>query len=353
MNARAWPALSALSASAAIVATSLFAQERTTIGGQPQVNFPAPPITAAQDETARTKALDGYLSGLATEDRFAGVVLLAREGVVVFERAYGLADRAHNVANSTVTRFNLASVNKQFTIAALDLLMADGKLKAGDTVGALLPDYPNPQGRKATVEQLLGHRGGISDFFGDDFAAASPGRFRSNADYFNFVAPRPVYFEPGAQQRYCNGCYIVLGEIVSKLAGMPYERFVAEKIFAPRGMKSSGWLQSDEPAANVAMGYTRRLPGREGTLAANLLLRGASGSAAGGGYSTARDLFAFFKDGPTGKAESGPVAIGIGGGAPGSNALVESQGGWMAIVLSNLDPPSASVGVAILRALQR
>lgn len=328
------------------------AQERRVIGGGPgQSPYPPPPISSSQSPAELSAALDRYLAKFAAEDTFSGVVLLAKDGVPVFEKAYGLAERTHAVPNTTATRFNLSSVNKQFTIAAIDLLVKDGKLKRDDTVGALLPEYPNAQARTATVEQLLGHRGGIADFFGTDFDAAPKRRFRSNADYFAFVAPRPLDFPPGTSERYCNGCYVVLGEIIARVSGMPYERFVAERIFAPRGMTRSGWFDSDEIVPQVAMGYTKRLPGAEGVLHANVFSRGAAGSAAGGGYSTAADLLAFFKAGATGSGGGEGDAIGIAGGSPGSAALVEMRGPWTAIVLSNLDPPSAAVGAAIVRQL--
>lgn len=315
--------------------------------GQPQATFPPPAISATQAPGEMEAALDAYLSALTAEDRFSGVVLLARDGRPVFHKAYGFADRGHRVPNTVDTRFNLSSINKLFTIAAVEQLREAGRLKGSDTVGALLPDYPNEQGRRATVDQLLGHRGGISDFFGPDFDAASPARFRSNADYFAFVAPRPLDFEPGTSQRYCNGCYIVLGEIVAKLSGMPFERYVQEKVFAPRGMTRTGWLQADGINDAVALGYTRGRPPADGPLRANLYSRGAAGSAAGGAFATAADLLAFVK----GEASDG-TARAVSGGSPGSNALVEGRGPWTIVVLTNLDPPAASVGVAILRQLK-
>ena len=323
-------------------------QERVTLGGPPQVAFPPPPISATQSPGAMEVSLDGYLTALAAEDRFAGVVLLANEGKTIFHKAYGLADRANQLPITLDTRFNLSSVNKMFTMAAVAGLKAKGRLKGSDTVGALLPDYPNAQAHQATVDQLLNHRGGISDFFGSDFDAASPARFRSNADYFAFVAPRPLYFEPGTQRRYCNGCYIVLGEIIARVTGMPYERYMQEAIFAPRGMTRTGWIQADDIVDGIAMGYTRRGRPDDGKLRANLYTRGAAGSAAGGAFSTTGDLLAFV----THEAKAaGREANAISGGSPGSNALVESNGPWMVIVLSNVDPPAASVGVAILRQL--
>lgn len=332
--------------------TTPHAQERPAVGNRPQPSFPPPPISAAQSDPELIRALDGYLDRLSKEDRFSGVVLVAKDGQPIFEKAYGLADRARRVPNTVATRFNIASIGKQFTIAAIDLLKDAGTLKADDTLGALLPEHPNERAQMATVQQLIDHRGGIPDFFGPDFSAASPARFRSNADYYAFVAPRPLDFDPGSQRRYCNGCYLVLGEIIAKVSGVPYERFVQERIFAPRGMTSTGWFATDDIVENVATGYSRRLPGSEGTLRANLFAHGAAGSAAGGVYSTASDLLKFFQDGPTGKPEGAPVSIGIAGGAPGTNAMVESAGRWMVIALTNQDPPAASVAVAIVQALK-
>ena len=97
------------------------------------------------------------------------------------------------------------------------------------------------------------------------------------------------------------------------------------------------------------MGYTRR--GADGDLRSNVFARGAAGCAAGGGFSTASDLLAFFKDGAVGSG--GGSNMGIAGGAPGTAALVAADAGWIVIVLSNLDPPAASVGSAILRQLRQ
>ena len=105
------------------------AQQRTVIGrGPEQGNFPPPPISAAQADAERAAALDKYLAQLASEDKFSGVVLLAKEGTVRFDRAYGYADRGLKVPNSPTTRFNIGSINKQFTIAAINLLATAGKL---------------------------------------------------------------------------------------------------------------------------------------------------------------------------------------------------------------------------------
>jgi CubicO group peptidase (beta-lactamase class C family) len=343
------------------------------VGGSPEPS--AAPIALKADMTAAdmTRTLDAYLEPLVRQDAFAGVVLVARDGVALVQRGYGLADRESGVVVSADVRFNLGSINKLFTKVAIGQLLAAGTISLTDTVGALLPDYPDTAARRATVDQLLNHRGGVADFFGPAFTAAPKDRFRANADYYRFVAAQPVRFEPGAREEYCNGCYIVLGAIVERVSGMPYETYMARHVFAPAGMTGAGWFLSDSLPPRVAKGYTRRTgPGRpDSALHSNVAMHGAAGSAAGGGYATAADLLAFDNALRTGKLldpqrtgwmlNGGPAgpgraagAIGFAGGAPGINAALESDGTWTILVLANLDPPAAtSVAQAIRKGLTR
>lgn len=346
---------------------------QVSVGGAPEPS--AAPIALKRDMTAAemTRVLDDYLTPLVAKDAFAGVVSIARDGVPVTQRAYGLADRERRVAATADMRFNLGSINKLFTKVAIGQLLSAGKLALTDTVGALLPDYPDSPARKATVDQLLEHRGGIADFFGPAFDAAPKDRFRANADYYRFVAAQPVRFEPGARQDYCNGCYIVLGAIVERVSGLPYETYMTRHVFAPAGMADAGWFPSSPLPPRMAQGYTRRTgPGNpDGPLHPNTAMHGAAGSAAGGGYATVADLLAFDTALRTGKLldptrtgwmlNGGPVqagraggGIGAAGGAPGINAALESDGTWTIVVLANLDPPAAtSVAQAIRTALAR
>ena len=159
----------------------------------------------------------------------------------------------------------------------------------------------------------------------------------------------PPTFAPGARNQYCNGCYIVLGAIVERIAQVAYEKYVAEHIFAPAGMKDAGFLQIDAMEPRVAMGYTTR--GGDGVLRSNVLMHGAAGSAAGGSYSTVRDLLAFAAAQKDGRLPAGGM-MQIAGGAPGTNAILQSEGAWTVVVLTNLDPPSGEdLGEAVVHAL--
>lgn len=335
-------------------------------GGPPPMA--PPPINGRMSDAALGSALDEYLSGAVRAGDFAGVVLVAHDGKAVFEKAYGIADRGRQTPMAASLRFNYASIGKAFTKTAIGQLIAAGKLKLTDTIGALLPDYPNADAKPATIAQLLGFRVGIADFFGEAFDKADKSRFQSNHDYYQFVAPQPLTFLPGARTEYCNGCYVVLGEIIAKVSGTPYERYVEEHVFAPAGMKTAGFLAYGDP--DVAEGYTRESPDATWQSAVNR--HGHHGSAAGGSYGAVRDLLAFdnairthvlldakstawFFENPSDAGK--PRAMdeyGIAGGAPGANASLESNGAWTVVTLGNLDPPNAvRVGTAIAGALYR
>jgi len=319
------------------------------IGGNDEEG-PAPEVNGRMTPAELSTAVDRFFAERAARDEFSGVVLIAKDGVPVVERAYGYARREEKRPNTPATRFNIGSINKAFTQTAIQQLVAKGKIALTDTIGRIFPDYPNKDTHGATVDQLLNHTGGIANIFGPSLDAAAKDTFRSNVYYFNFVAPMPLTFPPGTSRRYCNGCYIVLGAMIEKVSGMAYEDYIAKNIFEPAGMPTAGWF--DDTAADLAMGYIReggaRRPNRD--------TRGARGSAAGGGYATAGDLLAFnnalrrgrLLDRKTMEGDDARVGIGIAGGAPGINAVLESAGEWTVVVVSNFDPPSASqVGPAI------
>jgi CubicO group peptidase (beta-lactamase class C family) len=318
------------------------------------------------------KALDGYLAGRASDGAFAGVVAIAKDGRTVFEKAYGLADREQRTPATAATRYNVASVGKAFTKTAVGQLIAQGRLALTDTIGKWLPDFPNAKAKAATIDQLLNHQAGIADFFGPAFDAAPKASFASNADYYRFVSTQPLTFDPGTGRQYCNGCYVVLGEIVAKASGQRYEDYVGEHVFKPAGMTGAGFFRSDRPPAATAQNYSRELPSSKGELRNARDAHGVTGSAAGGCYATAADLIAFDNAVRAGKlldakmtawfleaapSPAGALArggIGIAGGAPGTNALLETDEHWAVAVVGNLDPPaSVGIGLAIKRQLSR
>jgi CubicO group peptidase (beta-lactamase class C family) len=313
---------------------------------------------APKNEAALAATLDRSLGALTANDEFAGALLIQRKGATLYQKAFGLASREHGVPNTVETRFNLGSINKLFTRVAVAQLVEKGLLAPTDTLGTLLPDYSNRDAAaKVTLEQLLDMTSGIGDFFGPRFDETPKDRLRSIRDYLPLFASDPLLFEPGTQNRYSNGGYVVLGAVIEKVTGQDYYTYVREHIFEPAGMTASESFEADQIAPNIASGYTRGDGGTPGSLRNNIYTRPARGSSAGGGYSTVGDLARFvaaLRGGKLLKPETlarffpslaDPKAGGLGfaGGAPGISAAVETDTAddTLVVVLTNLDPPCA------------
>ncbi|MEA2339759.1 MAG: hypothetical protein QOE82_3766, partial [Thermoanaerobaculia bacterium] len=157
----------------------------------------------------------------AADDKFSGVVLVAKDGAPLLSRAWGMADPAKGIANRTDTKFNLGSINKIFTTVAIGQLAAAGKLALTDTVSKHLPDLNVPSADKITIEQLLQHKSGLGDVFGPKFMD-SHASLRKLSDYVPLFAGAPPQFEPGTDQKYSNAGFVVLGLIIEKLSGQSY-----------------------------------------------------------------------------------------------------------------------------------
>ncbi|HEX7190329.1 MAG TPA: serine hydrolase [Thermoanaerobaculia bacterium] len=312
---------------------------------------------SGQDTNAVVAAVDKA----AAEDRFSGVVMLAKAGEPVFTKAWGYADPAKTTPNRTDTKFNLGSINKFFTKVAIGQLAAAGKLSLSDTIRKHLPDYPSPAADKITIEQLVEHRSGLGDIFGEKFMG-SHAKLRTLADYEQLFAGEPLLFEPGTQQKYSNAGYVVLGLIVERVSGQSYYDYVRDHITKPLGMNDTASFAVDENVPNRAIGLTKRGP--DGPLPerrANTNTLPARGSSAGGGYSTAADMLRFanallggkllperWTNWVFGDFDAKQRNLGIAGGAPGMNALLEIEPPYTLIVLSNYDPPSAEqIGQAV------
>lgn len=353
--------LTAVCIGLSLLAASADAQRGPGPGAGPPL--PPPAVSPDMPDAKLAQDLDAWTADLAAKDRFSGVVLVARDGKEIWTKAYGLADRSAKTAAAIDTAFNYGSIGKALTHTAVVQLIGAGKLSADDTVGKWLPDYPQATTRAATITQLITHRGGVADFFGPAFRDAPKASFTSNAAYYAFVSKQPPRFAPGEREEYCNGCYAVLGEIIAKASGMSYERYMQDNVLARAGMSHTSFTKP----VGAAKPYGRPRP--DIPLEDVSDFHGAAASAAGGGYTTVRDLLAFDEalrgnklTSPAGTAMvlrgAAPATgrstarIGFAGGAPGINALLTGNGAWTVIVLANLDPPAGEApGAAIMRAL--
>lgn len=329
------------------------------VGGGNEEGPALPPINLPK--TDFSAPLDAYIRKLPD---FSGSVLVAKNGEVQFEKAYGMASRRYEIPNKTSTRFNVGSITKDFTKVAIGQLAQAGKLKLDVPILTYLPDYPNKDAaQKITIQQLIEHRSGLGDIFTPRAWERNPSQFRTLQSYIDFFASDALQFEPGKGQRYSNYGYVVLGAIIEAVSGENYFDYVQKHVFDPAGMTGSGFFDPREIVKDLAMGHTLRGP--NGPLpqpAENTNLRAPI--PAGGSQSTARDLLAFDRALRAGKllnAEwtrwwfrgdpDGPF-VGA-GGSPGVNGVIGSDGTWTVVVLTNIDPPTGEkFGEALFEALR-
>lgn len=243
--------------------------------------------------------LDGFALGLTEADRFSGVVLVARGGRVLLEKAYGKRDAEDDDPATVDTRFNLASAGKMFTSVAILQQIAAKRLSLDTRVGEVLKHYPNRRfADTVTVRELLTHTSGAGDvaLFGVEHAA-NRARVHSVADMLALDDHRAPAFEPGTKLVYDNFGYVVLGRMVEVLSGEDYESYVRRHIFAPAGMTRTGFVDCTARAADLAVGYAT-VGGRR---VSNCAILPARGFPAGGEVSTARDMFRFVRALQSGK----------------------------------------------------
>jgi CubicO group peptidase (beta-lactamase class C family) len=331
-----------------------------------QATPPPPDLGVARlKEADALAALTARAGELAKKDEFSGVVLVARHGKVLLQKAWGLANRETRTPATLDTRFRIGSMNKMFTAVATLQLVEAGKLALDDPIGKYLPDYPNKDvASKVTVRHLLTHTGGTGDIFGPEFEKNRL-TLREHGDYLKLYGSRGLTHEPGVEHQYSNYGFILLGALIEKVTGMSYYDYVRNRIFQPAGMSSTDSLAETDAVPNRSTGYMKD----NGKWVPNTDTLPWRGTSAGGGYSTAGDLLRFAQALESGKLISkaslaaattpykehygygfgiqgeGPLrGYGHGGGAPGQNGELRifPQLGYVVISLSNLDPPAAT-----------
>lgn len=233
---------------------------------------------------ARTEDVAAYMRRVADADFFSGAVLVANDEETIHAGAYG-------TVNTLDTQINLGSANKMFTAVAIMQLVEQGSVQLDAPVGRYVPDYPNRDAAaNVTIHHLLTHTSGVGDYFNETYMKRKK-EIRSVAEILPLFAGEPLAFRPGAQWQYSNGGYALLGRVIELVSGMSYEDYVQRHVFAPAGMtRTSG--DAREP---YARGYTFARPGgaAETWRTVNDFALPATGSPAGGGYSTVIDLVAF------------------------------------------------------------
>jgi CubicO group peptidase (beta-lactamase class C family) len=165
------------------------------------------------------------------------------KGQPVVRAAYGMADLEHDVPIALDTVFEVGSVSKQFTAAAVLLLARDGKLSLDDKVRTYIPEMPGVAA-DITIRQMLNHTAGLRDWGGLAAIEGWPrtSRVHTHAHVLDFVSrQRMLNFEPGTRWSYSNTGYNLAAILVGRVSGVSFADFTKARIFDPLGMKDTSW----------------------------------------------------------------------------------------------------------------
>ncbi len=201
--------------------------------------------TASNEEIK--KRLDDYLSRLA-QFGFSGAALVARGDEIIFNKAFGMADKQKRIPNTASTVFSTGSITKQFTAAAILKLEMQDRLKIEDPISNYLDGVPQDK-KTITLHQLLTHTSGVISTGG---AGLKPDRDAAVRE----ILAAPLNFASGSRFMYSNEGYALLAAIIEKVSGKSYEEYLRENLFGPAGMNHTGYRLADWSKTTIARWYT-------------------------------------------------------------------------------------------------
>lgn len=191
-----------------------------------------------------------YMQAQVEVNNFSGTVLITKNGSVLLKKAYGLADYEWNIKNTVDTKFQLASVTKQFTATAILQLVEKGKLSLNDRLSRFFPDYPKAD--SVTIHMLLSHSSGLALGF-KELALSTI----SADSAYSEIKKIPYEFTPGTNSAYSNIGYYLLAKIIEKVSGEKYAVFLTKNIFEKVGMNNTGVSNNDSIILKKAKIYCR------------------------------------------------------------------------------------------------
>ncbi|MFT5466468.1 MAG: CubicO group peptidase (beta-lactamase class C family) [Verrucomicrobiales bacterium] len=244
-------------------------------GADPKTKFPHPAETLAK-----------FLAGHAQPNAPGASVLVAKDGQIVFAGGVGLADLDSKEQITAETVFRIGSITKQFVATAILLLADEGRLSVKDKLSKYYPDWP--RGDEITLHHLLTHSSGMASFTAlPNFEPWDPTTVDEVIATFR---DQPHGFDPGKDWHYNNSGYLLLGEIASSVAGKPYQQLLAERVFDPEKIRTTGAHRPELDLEPEARGYVQsegkgpwELPERDWHM--------SHAAGAGEFYSTIGDLY--------------------------------------------------------------
>lgn len=185
----------------------------------------------------------------------SAAIAIFDHGHLIYSRAYGLRDLEHRQPATVDTYYEIGSITKQFTAAAILQLQEAGKLRLGDKLAVYLPHAPHAS--EVTLRQLLSHTSGEPEYLDAVDAAKAIGKPATFDQLMSYIAGKPLDFEPGSHWSYSNTGYILLGRVIEVVSRETYQHYVQTHLLDPAGMTHTFTVADEGHLPSMAVGYDR------------------------------------------------------------------------------------------------
>ncbi|MGV6830399.1 MAG: serine hydrolase domain-containing protein [bacterium] len=247
----------------------------------------------AQEVSQKIETIDQFLLEEYPKNEPGAVVLIAKDGRIILEKAYGLASLKPKRSLKSDMVFQIGSMSKQFVSLAVLQLAEKGKIDLKAPIQNYVPYYPKKT-YELTVHHLLSQTSGIPEYFDVDENEFD----LLNQDYtprelIDFYKNEPLLFKPGEKYYYSSSNYPLLGLAIENVTGQSLRDYLTTNVFNPLGMTSTGlWYRAETKPKKIAKGYSETSNGfKEGPKISSTALY-----APGGVVSTAYDQFLWYKE---------------------------------------------------------
>jgi CubicO group peptidase (beta-lactamase class C family) len=201
--------------------------------------------------------LDQLMASAFPSGAPGAAVIVQKGGQILMRKGYGMANIEWSLPAAPDTVFRSGSVTKQFTAVSILMLVEQGKLDLQDPLEKFSPGYPT-QGHTITVEHLLTHTSGIQSYTSMKEWQSAWGKEFKLDELIDFFKSQPMGFAPGKKWSYNNSAYVLLGAVIEKAAGLPYDQFLEKNIFEPLGMKQTCLELPGRIIPKRAAGYQKK-----------------------------------------------------------------------------------------------
>jgi len=234
--------------------------------------------------------LAAVMSAYHRYNMFDGAVLVAEKGKIIYEGAFGYANREWNIPNTTTTKFMIGSLSKPLTATLVLIQVQKGLIGLENTVEQYLPEFKNKPAAKVTISQLLSHTSGIPNYdIIKDFFPKISRQFYTREDYLKLFIDSALAFTPGSHYAYSSWGYFLLGYIMERVTNKTYAQLMTDDIYKKVGMTNSGSYYHTQIVPNRATGYDYSFGG----FTSSDFRDQSNTMGTGDIYSTVEDMFRF------------------------------------------------------------